>query len=254
MNDWRREFDIWSRTRVHSDRVERSRDVLRRAADIGRVVVSTSWGKDSTALCDLAIDTLGDRIELMHLESPYRLPGWEQVERQFIDRGVVVHAVPSRRTLAETISWLKEIGLGYERDGRQHVGARAKSDRGSEYARSRGFAVQLLGIRAEESVRRKSLILGRGALYRRKTDGWWIGHPLAWWTVEDVWAWIVARELAYHPLYDCETHAMTRRTLRNSGWLTTIDAGEGRFSWLREHFPEQWRALAADFPRVRLLI
>lgn len=68
-----------------------------------------------------------------------------------------------------------------------------------------------------------------------------------------MWARIAERGLPYHPLYDCESHGMTRETLRNSGWLTTVGAAEGRIAWLRQHFPEQYRALAAEFPQVRRL-
>ncbi len=109
-----REFEVWAKTSVHKKRVAKARDTLVRAASAGRLVISTSWGKDSVALCDLAIDTLGP-VDLMHMASPYELPGYESIVEHFTARAPI-HTVPPRRTLAEYIAWLQVIGLGYERE------------------------------------------------------------------------------------------------------------------------------------------
>ncbi len=251
--DWR-QYKVWSQTRVHRRRVERAREAITQAAEHGRVLVSTSWGKDSVALCDLAIDVLGSEVALVHMASPYELPGNAAIVDHFRRRSATVYTIPSSRTLAEYIAWLRSIGgLGYERSKAHQAAPRAKRDAMAEWGRSRGYQVQLLGLRADEAVHRRGLLLGRGQVYRRRTDGWWVGHPLGWWTVDDVWAWTWARRLPCHRIYECETHGMTHRTLRNSGWLTTIDAGEGRLGWLRQHWPEQYEQLAAEFPQVRQL-
>jgi 3'-phosphoadenosine 5'-phosphosulfate sulfotransferase (PAPS reductase)/FAD synthetase len=78
-------------------------------------------------------------------------------------------------------------------------------------------------------------------------------QPLAWWSAQDTWAYLFSREVPYHPLYDRETHGQTRETLRNTGWLSTDGAEQGRIAWLREHYPDQYRLLEAAFPRIRQL-
>jgi phosphoadenosine phosphosulfate reductase len=242
---------VWARTRVHRERVERARESLRRAAEIGPLAVSSSWGKDSTAMCHIAVETLG-RVPIVHMASSYRLPGWERVADYFAAR-TDAHEIPAERTLAETIAWLRTVGLGYEREGSaQRVTNRAKRDRAGAWAEAHGVEVQAMGLRAEESRIRRGLLLSRGAVYTRR-DGMSAVCPLAWWTSRDVWAYLYSREIPYHPLYDCETHGYTRETLRNTGWLTTIDAPEGRIAWLRAHFPAQYRMLVAEFPRVAQL-
>jgi 3'-phosphoadenosine 5'-phosphosulfate sulfotransferase (PAPS reductase)/FAD synthetase len=214
--------------------------------------VSTSWGKDSVALCDLAIDTVGP-IDLVHLQSGYEIPGNESISAHFAARAPV-HEVPPPRTVEETIEWIRSIGLCFEREGSTaKVAHRSKGDRASRWGVANGFSVQLMGLRADESVVRRGLISRKGQLYLRRTDGWHIGHPLGWWTVDDSWAWIVSRGLPYHPLYDCETDGQTRRTLRNGGWLTTIGAPDGRLVWLRRHYPDLWRRLTEEFPRTLLV-
>jgi 3'-phosphoadenosine 5'-phosphosulfate sulfotransferase (PAPS reductase)/FAD synthetase len=233
----------------HRRQVDRSRTLLLDASAKGPLVVATSWGKDSVVLTDLAIETLG-RVPLFHMASPYRLPGWERVAEHFAAR-TDVHEIPSHRTLTETIAWLHEVGLGYERSRpNQQRSADPKKDTGTRWCHEHGIAIEALGLRAAEAKGRRSLFRARGPIYYSSMRDLWIVCPLAWWSTVDVWAYIAARGLPYHPLYDCETHGLTREQLRNSGWLTTVGAERGRIAWLRAHYPEQYRALRAEFPQV----
>lgn len=241
----------WSKTKAFARRVDAARTTLRVAAALGPLIVSTSWGKDSVALADLALDTLGP-VPLLHQASAYRLPGWDRVAEHFAAR-TPVHVIEPKRTLAETIAWLHEIGLGYERARHSSRAThRAKRDAADEWCEARGFRVQALGLRIDEGGPRARVLKTRGPIYAR-AGGATIACPLARWDARDVWARIVSRELPYHPLYDRETHGRTRETLRNTGWLTTIDAPDGRIAWLRAHYPEQYRALVLEFPRVAAL-
>lgn len=114
------------------------------------------------------------------------------------------------------------------------------------------MAVQALGLRIDEGGPRAKVLRARGPLYRR-ADGTWLAAPLAHWTAADVWAWIAARGLPYPPLYERETHGQTRESLRSTGWLTTIDAPDGRIAWLRAHYPAQYAALVAEWPHLAAL-
>jgi len=241
-------YELHARTSAFVRRVAVARSFAREAFTHGGCVISSSWGKDSTALCDLVLDTVG-HVPILHLASVYRLPGWERVHEHFAAR-TDVHVIDPKRTLAETIAWLRDVGLGFERTRSQSkISHRAKSDSGAHWCAERGVRVQFLGMRIDEGGPRARVLRSRGAVYAR-ADGSVIACPLARWTSRDVWAWIVSRGLPYHPLYDCETHGQTRETLRNTGWLTTIDVPDGRLVWLRSHYPEQWRRITAEFPRL----
>lgn len=241
-----------AQTRVFRRRVEQAREVLQRAADTGPLAVSVSWGKDSTALAHLSLETLG-RVPLLHMSSPYALPGWERVAEYFAAR-TDVHVLPASRTLREYIEWCKRIGLPHERTAtaQSKVVKEIKRDRGAEWAREHGIDVQVLGLRACESVIRKMLLRKRGLLYQL-ADGQWRAQPLGWWETRDTWAYLYAHEVPYHPLYDCETHGQSRESLRNTGWLSTDGAETGRIAWLRHHYPDQYRLLEAEFPSIRQL-
>ena len=59
-----------------------------------------------------------------------------------------------------------------------------------------------------------------------------------------MWAYIVSRGIPYNRrIYDAETHGQTR-DLRNTGWLSTDGAEDGRIAWLAFHFPDEYETLA----------
>lgn len=245
-----REYAVWARTKVHRRRVERARDIL---LDAHRrdppLAVMTSWGKDSIALCDLSLTTLG-RVPLVHLASPYALPGYEATIAHFCARTQVLEC-PASRSLAEYIEWCQRIGLPHERDRNAHKRAvvSIKGDVGDALAEEHGWRTIALGMRIAEGGPRAHVLRKRGPTYC-VASGVVKTNPLAYWETRDVWAHIVAHDLPYPALYDAETHGQTRETIRNTGWLSTDGAERGRLVWLRAHYPEQWEALAAAFPHI----
>ena len=248
-----REYEVIASTRSFTRHVETARRILRDGAARGPMAVSVSWGKDSLALAHLALDTLGP-VPLFHMASPYGLPGYDECRAYFAARATV-HELPASRSLAEYIAWCQDIGLPHERERNVHQKAvsEIKRDRGTEWAREHGFTVQALGMRIAEKGPRARVLRKRGPVYEM-ADGSWKCCPLAYWTTKEVWAYLVSRGVPYNRrLYDAETHGQTRETLRNTGWLSTDGAEEGRIAWLAFHFPDEYATLAAHFPQVQAL-
>jgi 3'-phosphoadenosine 5'-phosphosulfate sulfotransferase (PAPS reductase)/FAD synthetase len=250
--DWRSQYLAWSETDVHQRRVAMAVDVIERAAARGTIAIAMSWGKDSVAVADLVLATIGGRVPVYHLAHAYPLPGSEHVEQHFRSR-TDVHVVPPSRSVDDVIAWLSTNGLGYER-GRSSTSkaGQHKKDGGAEWATVNGIDVTIMGMRAEEAPGRRAHFKFNGLIFTRQS-GVTTANPLGWWEARDVWAYIATRDLPYHRLYDCETHGQTRETLRNAGWLTTIGAQHGLIAWLAHHFSAEYRRLEAAFPRVRML-
>jgi len=245
-------YRVYARTRAFARKVDQARSAIREMAAKGPFAVSCSFGKDSIAVASLVLDEV-ENPHIIHMDSPYKLPGWEPVRDYFAARARL-HMIPSKKTLEETIEWLKEVGLGYERETQYaaRVTHRAKADAATLWCNANGITGQVLGLRAEESVARRVLLRERGLVYQL-VSGQWRACPIGWWTVTDVWALIFSRDLPYPRLYDCESHGYNRETIRNTGWLTTIGAPDGRIAWLRRWFPKQYRRLVKEFPRLKQL-
>lgn len=243
------EYELWSKTGAFRRKLSAAHECIATATR-ERFVVCSSWGKDSCALLGLVLDVVGDGFPVVHLRSPYELPGYEHVVESF-SRRCHVHTVDTSKTLTEYVSWLQRHGLHYEREQARESGKRGKRDELLEWVRSSGYSVQLLGMRAEESKGRRQCFRARGLTY--PAHGLTVCNPIGWWTTRDVWAYLVSRGIPWHRLYDCETHGETRETLRNGGWLSVHGCNDARIPWLRRHFPEQYRALRDAFPQIRRL-
>jgi 3'-phosphoadenosine 5'-phosphosulfate sulfotransferase (PAPS reductase)/FAD synthetase len=251
-HDWRAQYRAWAQTAGYQRRVAQAVEIIHRADASGVIALAMSWGKDSVAVADLTLRTLGRRVPAYHMASSYELPGSDHVVAYFRER-TDVEILPAKRTADEMIEWLREVGLGYERTRASRRAASApKKSGGDEWCAKHGYDITVLGMRADEAVGRRKLFTVRGPIYER-SSGARIACPLAWWDTRDVWAYIVAHDVPYHRIYDCESHGYTRETLRNAGWLTTTGAGLGRIAWLAHHYPAEYRRLADAFPRVRSL-
>lgn len=248
-----REYEVLASTRAFARRVEAARDILRRGATLGPCAVCVSWGKDSLALAHLALDTLGAKVPLFHMAGT-PMPGYEESVAYFHERATV-HTLPAPKTLDETIAWCQSVGLPHERtqSEQKRVVQAIKRDRGTEWAMDHGIAVQVLGMRIDEGGPRARLLRKRGPTYQTG-DGLWKCNPLAWWSSKDVWAYIASHRIPYNRrIYDAETHGQTRETIRNTSWLSTDGAEDGRIAWLAFHFPEEYALLAGHFPQVRMM-
>lgn len=264
-----REAEVWSNTSAYKRRIARAREIVAEASQLvplGRaLVVSTSWGKDSTVMLHLALEVLREpllcRVIAAHIASPVELSGGEHVSQWFAERysdRLEIVNIPPRYSVEEYVDRLRAIGGTWvERNAfgtevttsTQSQGRKAKVELADEWLRETGHPVQCLGIRCEESVVRR-MVAGKYGPILHKASGWANCYPIIYLRTEDIWAYIWQHRLPYHRLYDCETHGWTRRTLRNGGYLT-LPCAE-KVPWLRKHFPEEWAKLRRDFPTVAL--
>lgn len=243
-----RAYATHARTIAMRRKVELARHEIERETKTGRFVVCSSWGKDSCAIVGLVLSVIGPGFDVVHLESLYELPGAADLI-EWARARTVIHTVSTERTLTEYIAWLQAHGLHYERESLLESGKASKRDELTEWIREHGFATQLVGMRAQESKGRRACFRARGLSYGAR--GLRMCNPIGWWTTRDVWAYLVSHSIPWHPLYDRETHGETRETLRNGGWLSVHGCNDARIPWLRAHYPDEYRRLAAEFPQVR---
>lgn len=103
----------------------------------------------------------------------------------------------------------------------------------------------LIGLRAEESKARRMTLAQHGAIYQRK-DGLWRISPLAVWRTEDVAAYALLHDVPMLKQY--HEHGFDERT--SSRVPRAVVRGE-MLSQMRQRYPDEFEALATQFPEVR---
>lgn len=101
------------------------------------------------------------------------------------------------------------------------------------YAASHGLTQRITGMRADESRSRRITTATRGMHYAL-ADGGSAVNPIATWSVDDVWAYIVATGMPWLSIYDHLGPSARNGLIGRSG------ASNGRMAWLKMHYPDAW--------------
>lgn len=107
-----------------------------------------------------------------------------------------------------------------------------------------------LGLRSQESEGRALSAKYHGTLYQYTRDEVWRCLPVADWSHQDVWAYIVSRDLDYNRVYD-KMEDMPIDDRRVSYWAGTTKIRHGRWTFLKQHYPELFMRFAQQFPEAR---
>lgn len=101
-------------------------------------------------------------------------------------------------------------------------------------ARADGLTCKVMGLRAAESRQRAILVAMRGEAYSYH-DGTSAVLPIARWSVNDVWAYIVTHDIPWLDIYDAAGPEARNGLIGRNGERF------GREEYLRHHFPDAWR-------------
>lgn len=163
-------------------KVASARSIIAEAMAIAPCYVAVSWGKDSVAMLHLAT-SLGC-VNAINFRTPHQ---------QLIDDFDGVRD----RFLQHTPCQYQEINIANEQTIPKAV---------NEQRLWHQYPVAIIGIRAEENPKKRGGVFARdGYLSQYKSGvrrGSWRCWPIANWTWQDVWAYIVLHDLPYLPSYD----------------------------------------------------
>jgi len=220
-------FLAWAETEEFKRKVESAKRVIRQALSIARKpYVAVSGGKDSLTVLHLVLQEKRD-IDVWHWDhGRWLMP--RGVEREIVRalRGVCKPeqlVIESSKSLDE-----EEARWDYKRWYRAFYG---KLNR---IAKERGWDLCFLGIRAEESHRRrvKYDFFVRGEIT--------ICCPIFDWSWRDVWAYVFANKLPYPKVYDklaelvgWENARLTTFFDHEFAWKMDLD----KFVLWKKHYP-----------------
>jgi 3'-phosphoadenosine 5'-phosphosulfate sulfotransferase (PAPS reductase)/FAD synthetase len=121
-----------------------------------------------------------------------------------------------------------------------------------------GCDCALIGLRQEESKRRRILLRSRGNDIFTKRHNIREVFPLSEWTGMDVWAYIFTNNLPYLNLYDLATD---RERARNGPMFAANIQRRGselhyagQLSLLKRMYPDLFNRFAVEFPELRLYV
>ena len=218
-------------------------------------MISMSFGKDSVVMAHLILAVAPSTpVVYERCEDFNEWPDTQRVKEEFLGRFSCEYHEVIGPSLIDTF---REAGF-YIQDETESIRARQaqkqysrlKKETLNRFARENGHAGSFIGMRLDESVKRRALFLKRGPLYFASGRGLWACNPLAFWKAADTWAYILDKNLPYDELYD--KNPVGRENARNGAMCGTRGATFfGRMTQLKQMYPSIFNQFAAEFPEVR---
>lgn len=177
---WRRFFENWSKLDQFKQKVQSAKRIID-IARTRRTYLAFSGGKDSTVLLHLA----SKAFPVVHwYAGAYYIP--DEIHKEIQEIALKYSRVYIEMTSPE---YFKKKRKAINVKGRKFLGIELRHLR-------KHYDTAILGIRAEESVKRKL----KG--WKEHDKGFLNLYPLWNWSWEDVWAYIVSRKVPYISYYD----------------------------------------------------
>ena len=239
-------WKLHSRTAGYRRRVDAARRTILRAAETARFVLAWSTGKDSTAMVHLVRSLCPDTPIMIQFDDC----DWP-TKRQYAERVAAHQGWDLHRVEPDVSVWerMKAGAIGEEdfcavshpltRDAFLAPLAAKQRELGADGV--------YLGLRAAESRARKVHLLSRGALYQLQS-GEWRCCPLARWTAEDVFAYLVENDVEINPCYFHNRFWRPEEIRLSWAIPTPTSVRYGYVEHLRHYYPEQFRKIRELMP------
>ena len=187
-----------------------------------------SWGKDSVVVADLVLRA----CRIYGIEQPAIV--WIRVE-----------PICNPDCLSVRDEFLAAYDCRYHEiiehcewgDGEWHASGTLEAgfSRAVELTGARRY---ISGVRADESGARKIMARTHGASTRSTC------RPITWWSVQDVFSWLAAKDLPAHPVYAMQGGGRwPRERIRVASLGGRRGSGIGRSEWEREYYGDVLRRL-----------
>lgn len=245
-------YRAWAMSDTHRRRVDRAYEIVLQFMDGQPVNPRIAWsgGKDSTAMLHLVTQRCGYRVRAMSVKDDLDYPE----ERGYVDGlaaelGIDLDVVEP----ASLSAWLSANRSEWE-PGEDIHGRRAKlSDRFfygeiDRYRRKSGSEAVFLGLRAKESAPREVHLSARGPIYRQRHSGQDVCCPLAHWTADDVFAYLLSSGVDPLPCYRYVDEHDDPGQIRKSWFLPGAHCRHGSAAFLRRWRPKLWAWVLRRWP------
>lgn len=214
-------FEGWATLPQFKKKIEQAKTIIKEALAIAPAYVAISWGKDSIVLLHL-VQQIQPDILAISFGHPERnlITNYAEVEQLYCN------------CFSPNLTTIEIAG--------DHIPNKVRQVKLWET-----YPVAFIGLRKEESSRRRLSLCKYGAIHQYQSRGWRV-CPLSDWKENDVWAYIVSNNLPYLQSYDLGAKRTTDHVSKSS----KRDYQASRLEEFKKIAPEYYQYLQINFPET----
>jgi len=260
---WLRLWAHHAKTSTFAAKVRGAVELCRAGAEHAPYFASLSGGKDSAAMVGVMVEAGLSKFQCAIAHSTLTTPGSVETalaicerydlpldgEEPDIDPFDVLRDLSSNSDVLSSVSMdrlYRVCGAGNLMVNYSYM-SRERDDG--------GFVASFQGLHGDESRGRKMSLATHGPIYQNTTDRMWRVCPLAQWTVRDVYAYCVSRDITIHPFYRRYCDELGGDPEGRGARVDLIVAPDGisqrgALQPIRRLYPELWAKLVKIRPEI----
>jgi len=226
---------------------ERIQEILKKH---NNAYVSYSTGKDSLCMLHLFLSYRND-IPVMFHDSGVELPeSYKILEKIKHDFNLNVNVVGTGTDVLDIYKKKNVFFIGGDKD---FAWNEVMMNPIRAYAKRNNLDLAAIGLRKEESKKRKMMIIKNGQYHYCKRNSIYQFYPISEWMGRDVFSYIFCNKLDeyIHPAYFKNKFVKSSEDIRVSWFCDPTMITRGHFTWLKYYYGDIYRKLICEFPEIK---